>query len=183
MHEGGISTPLIVHWPKGIKSKNELRKQPAHIIDIMATSLELAQIDYPETFNDHTLKPLDGRSLVPIIFKDQKIRDTLFWEHQGNKAVRVGDMKLVSIFEKNTWELYDMANDRTETNDLAEAYPEKVKDLELIYNKWAANSNVIPWEEMNINVIAGKESPLARPREEADKAYNEVQEQLKRIKN
>ena len=107
----------------------------------------------------------------------------MFWEHQGNKAVRVGDMKLVSIFEKNTWELYDMANDRTETNNLAEASPETVKNLELIYNKWAANSDVIPWEEMNINVIAGKESPLARPREEADKAYNEVQEQLKRIKN
>lgn len=180
VHEGGISTPMIVHWPKGIKSKNELRKQPAHITDIMATFLDISGTTYPKKYKGQNIKSLDGKSLLPaIINKDVRTRDTIFWEHQGNKAVRLGDMKLVSIFEKNTWELYDMAKDRTETNDLAELYPKKVKALEKVYNDWASESNVIPWKDMRINVVAGKDSPLARPREEADKAYKAVQEQLK----
>lgn len=182
MHEGGISTPLIVHWPKGLKAKNELRKQPAHIIDIMATSLDLAEANYPKTYKGNTIKKLDGKSLMPIINTDEKIRDTLFWEHQGNKAVRLGDWKLVSDLENGKWELYDMAKDRTENYDVSLQYPEKIERLEIIYNEWAKSSNVIAWEKMSINVIAGKKSPLARPRQEADKAYKEVQEQLKKIK-
>lgn len=178
MHEGGIATPLIVHWPKGILGKNELRKQPAHIIDIMATSLELAETDYPTSFNNNKIKPLDGKSLLPIIYKDEKIRDTLFWEHQGNKAIRLGDWKLVSILEKGEWELYNLKEDRTETNDLAHTYPEKVKRMERIYETWALKSNVLPWEELEIPVVAGDKSPLTRTREEADKAYSEVQKYL-----
>lgn len=182
MYEGGISSPLIVHWPKGIKGKNELRIQPVHIIDIMATSLELAGVDYPKTYHENSIKPIDGRSLLPIINRDEKIRDTLFWEHQGNKAVRINDWKLVSILEKNKWELYDLSKDRTEIHDLSSQYPDKVVEMGQVYDKWALASNVIPWEEMDINIIAGKKSPLARPREEADRAYEEVQEQLKKIK-
>jgi arylsulfatase len=182
MHEGGIASPLIVHWPKGIPSKNELRRQPAHIIDIMATSLELANIKYPKSYKNKNIKPIDGKSLLPILHSDTKVRDTIFWEHQGNRAVRIGNWKLVSSLENKEWELYDMENDRTENFDLSIKYPDKVLEMENIYNVWASKSNVLPWEDMKINVIAGKKSPYSRPREEADKAYNEVQVHLKKLK-
>lgn len=183
MHEGGIATPLIIHWPKGISTVNELRKQPAHIIDIMATCLELAETDYPTMFNNNSIKPMDGRSLIPIIRKDEKIRDTLFWEHQGNKAVRLGDWKLVSLFERGEWELFNLKEDRTEINDLVKIHPEKVKQLESIYNTWALKSNVLPWEELKIHVIAGDKSPLTRSKAEADNAHAEVQRYLESIRN
>lgn len=182
MHEGGISAPLLVHWPAGIKTKNELRKQPAHIIDIMATCLDIAQVDYPKTFKNNTIKPIDGKSMLPIFKNDSKIHDTLYWEHQGNKAIRLGDWKLVSQLEKNTWELYNLKEDRTETNDLSSQEPQRVKQLARAYNTWAKASNVEPWKNMSINVIAGKKSPLARPRKEADKAYEDVQKKLKELK-
>ena len=178
MHEGGISTPLIVHWPKGIKDKNQLRKQPAHIMDIMATCIDLTDSEYPKFYRKNKIKPLDGKSLMPILLKDEKIRDSLFWEHQGNKAVRIGKWKLVSILEKKSWELYDMEKDRTETNDLSIQYPEKVEALENAYNEWAEKSDVIPWEEMEINIIATGKSPLARPRVEADRAYEKVKNKV-----
>lgn len=181
VHEGGIASPLIVHWPNGKIGRNELRKQPAHIIDIMPTILELAATDHPTTHRDRTTIPLDGHSLLPILVDDEKAEDTYYWEHQGNKAVRAGDWKLVSALGNGTWELYDMAVDRTENYNLASRYPEKVNELEAIYDQWAAESNVIPWDEMDIHIIAGKESPLARPRDEADEAYKEVQEHLKKM--
>jgi len=181
MHEGGISAPLLVHWPAGIQAKNELRKQPAHIIDIMATCLDIANVDYPKTFNDNVIKPIDGKSMLPIFKNDSKVHDTLYWEHQGNKAIRIGDWKLVSKLEKNKWELYNLAIDRTETKNLSTHQPKRVAQLRKVYNTWAKASNVEPWESMSINVIAGKKSPLARPRKEADKAYEEVQEKLKEL--
>jgi len=181
MHEGGISAPLLVHWPAGIQAKNELRKQPAHIIDIMATCLDIANVDYPKTFNDNVIKPIDGKSMLPIFKNDSKVHDTLYWEHQGNKAIRIGDWKLVSKLEKNKWELYNLAIDRTETKNLSTQQPKRVAQLRKAYNTWAKASNVEPWESMSINVIAGKKSPLARPRKEADKAYEEVQEKLKEL--
>lgn len=168
-HEGGIATPLIVHWPKGITDKNQWRKHPAHIIDIMATSLDLANMEYPSSFNGQPLAPLDGKSLVGVLQKGKPLdRETLFWEHQGNKAVRAGNWKLVYLYEKAKWELYDLQADRTEIHDLADKQPEKVKQLEELYNRWASESNVLPWKELSINIIPPKNNPLVRSEKEME---------------
>ncbi len=139
VHEGGISTPLIAHWPAGIASRGELRKQPGHLIDVMATCVELAGAAYPP---DAT--PLEGRSLLPA-FEGRPIdRDALFWEHEGNKAVRSGDWKLVAKF-RGPWELYDLSRDRVERDNLAAKMPEKVEQLAAKYAEWASRAQVEPW--------------------------------------
>ena len=118
VHEGGISTPLIAHWPEGIKRKGELDHQPGHLIDIMATCVDLGKVNYPKERDGEKIKPLEGKSLNTA-FKGNKIqRDALYWEHEGNRAIRKGNWKLVSK-ENRPWELYDMATDRTELRDLS----------------------------------------------------------------
>jgi arylsulfatase A-like enzyme len=139
VHEGGISTPLIAHWPKGIAAKGELRRQPGHLIDLMATCVEVGGAKYPAAAT-----PLEGRSLVGA-FADKPIeRDAIYWEHEGNKAVRVGDLKLVSKHGQ-PWELYDLAADRVEAKDLAATRADKVKELAAKWDTWAARANVEPW--------------------------------------
>jgi arylsulfatase len=139
VHEGGISTPLIAHWPSGIKARGQLRREPSHLIDIMATSIELAAAVYPA---DAT--PLEGRSLMPV-FNDQPLnRDALFWEHEGNRAVRVGDWKLVAK-NKQPWELYNIQSERTESNDLAASMPEKVREMSVKWDAWAQRMGVLPY--------------------------------------
>ena len=102
VHEGGISTPLIVHWPAGIKAKNEFRNSPGHLIDIMATCIDVAGAEYPETFNGNAIIPLEGISLTPA-FKNKDLQNrAIFWEHEGNKAVRHGKYKLVSKWKKDS---------------------------------------------------------------------------------
>jgi len=154
VHEGGIATPLIVHWPEGIKSKNELRHQPGHLIDIMATCLDVAAIDYPRTFKGNSITPLEGKSLIPAFENKPLNREALFWEHEGNRAIRVGKWKLVARTEKflrytendeSLWELYDLENDRTETQDLAAKYPERVKEMTARWKQWAIRLHVLPW--------------------------------------
>jgi arylsulfatase A-like enzyme len=128
-HEGGIATPLIVHWPAGFPARGELRRQPGHVIDLMATCVEVAGAKYQREFNGKPIQPLEGKSLVPA-FTDQPIpRDALYWEHVGNAAIRVGDWKLVRLHRDGPWELYDLKTDRTELHDLAAAKPELVKQL------------------------------------------------------
>ena len=139
VHEGGISTPLIVHWPKGISAKNELRSEPAHLIDITATVYDLAGAKYPKEAT-----PLEGKSLVPVFANKPIDRDAIFWEHEGNRAVRVGNWKLVAKHDQ-TWELYDISKDRVESNDLAAKMPEKVKELSAKYDAWAKRAQVEPW--------------------------------------
>ena len=139
VHEGGISTPLIAHWPAGIRSKGELRKQPGHLIDLMATCVDVAGAVYPPEAT-----PLEGRSLSPA-FADRPIdRDALYWEHEGNRAVRSGDWKLVAK-HKGAWELYDLSRDRVESADLASKMPEKVEQLAAKYAAWAKRAQVEPW--------------------------------------
>jgi len=133
VHEGGISTPLIVHWPNGIKVRNELRHTPAHVIDIVPTVLEVAGIQKPDEWNGEPIPPAPGKSLVPAFANDLTItRDCLWWLHEGNRAVRVGDWKLVAA-KGDPWELYDLATDRAEQHNLAAERPEKGKELEKVW--------------------------------------------------
>jgi arylsulfatase A-like enzyme len=135
VHEGGISTPLIVHWPAGITAKNELRHTPGHVIDIVPTVLELAGIEKPKEWKGEPLPPAPGKSLVPAFAKDVTIaRDSLWWLHEGHRAVRVGDWKLVAL-NNEPWELYDLRTDRAEQNNLAAKMPEKVKELEKVWQQ------------------------------------------------
>nr|WP_299381137.1 arylsulfatase [Allomuricauda sp.] len=148
VHEGGIATPLIVHWPSGIEGKNEFRDEPSHLIDIMATCVEVAGASYPENFEEHEIIPLEGKSLVSVFDGEDLQERPLFWEHEGNKAVRMGKYKLVSRYNKESeynWELYDLESDRSETNDLVQKMPEKAEELELIWRQWAERAGVLTW--------------------------------------
>jgi len=155
VHEGGISTPLIAHWPEHIRSRGKLCHQPGHLIDIMATCVDVAGADYPVEYKGQKLTPLEGRSLVPA-FDNKKIdREAIYWEHEGNKAIRVGKWKLVSR-HPGKWELYDMEKDRTELNDLAGKLPEKAAELEAMYEKWAKRCGVQPWPVKKPKAAAGR---------------------------
>ncbi|MFC2175822.1 arylsulfatase [Bacteroidota bacterium] len=149
VHEGGISTPLIVHWPEGIKAKNEFRNTPGHLIDIMATCIDVAGGKYPETFYDNEIIPLEGISLTPA-FKNEKLQSRpIFWEHEGNKAVRLGKYKLVSRWKKRSeynWELYDLEIDRSEMNNLTKQMPDKTKEMEILWKDWAKKAGVLTWK-------------------------------------
>jgi arylsulfatase A-like enzyme len=135
VHEGGISTPLIVHWPAGFAAKNELRHTPAHVIDIVPTVLELANLSATSPSSGDDVPAAPGKSLVAAFKSDLPIeRDCLWWLHEGNRAVRVGDWKLVAA-EGDPWELYDLKSDRAEQNNLASKMPEKVKELESLWNR------------------------------------------------
>ncbi len=137
-HEGGIATPLIAHWPAGIKKPGTLTHQVGHIIDIMPTCLELAGAKYPETYRGKKILPLEGKSLVPILEGNEREgHDAIFWQFSSARAVRQGKWKLV-VDGKGPWELYDIEADRTELHNLAEKYPEKVKELAAMWDRWAA---------------------------------------------
>ncbi len=148
VHEGGIASPLIVHWPAGIQQKNEFRDQPAHLIDIMATCIDVAGAQYPETYKDNQIIPFEGVSLIPA-FKNRDLPErALFWEHEGNKAVRLGKYKLVSKWREDSeynWELYDLEADRSETNNLIEKMPEKASEMKILWEDWAEKAGVLPW--------------------------------------
>jgi arylsulfatase len=151
-HEGGISTPLIAHWPAGIKPDRvgQLERQPGHLIDLMATCVDLAGANYPTEVAGQTIKPREGVSLRPAFSGEPLARmQPLFWEHEGNRAIRDGDWKLVAK-EGEPWELYNIAADRTEAHDLAAQEASRVKDLAARWNAYAARANVLPlgaWRE------------------------------------
>ncbi|MCC6823767.1 MAG: arylsulfatase [Verrucomicrobia subdivision 3 bacterium] len=131
VHEGGIATPGILHWPAGIPAGGKLRHAPTHIIDFVPTVLELAGVSPPETWGSQTRPALPGKSLVPLFKRDAAIpRDALYWEHEGNRALRQGDWKLVSEAEnKGQWELYNLKRDRIESKNLAPSHPDRVQEM------------------------------------------------------
>jgi len=144
VHEGGISTPLICHWPAGIKSRGGLCHDPGHLIDIMATCVDLAGATYPAERQGQKVQPMEGTSLAPA-FRGEPLRErTLFWEHEGNRAVRQGRWKLVSKYP-GVWELYDIDADRTEMHDVASGNPETVQRLKTLWDEWAQRCGVQPW--------------------------------------
>jgi arylsulfatase len=147
VHEGGIAAPLIVCWPGVIRSPGRLTRLPGHVVDIMPTCLEAARTAYPEHLGGYRITPAEGRSLMPILSGETRNRGPIFWEHEGNRAVRDGRWKLVSKFP-GTWELYDIEADRTEMNDLAEKDPERVQSMSKLYDEWAKRANVVPWGEL-----------------------------------
>lgn len=146
-HEGGISTPLIAHWPAGIPlgRNGQIEAQPGHLVDIMATCVELGRAKYPEKFNGHAILPMEGASLAPA-FAGQPIarQKPIFFEHEGNRAIRAGNWKLVMKY-LGPWELYDMEKDRTERVDLAAKNPEIVRDLTAQWEAWAKRGFVDQW--------------------------------------
>lgn len=137
VHEGGISTPLIVHWPQGIAARGELRHTPGHVIDIVPTVLELAGVARPTQCDGEPVPPAPGKSLVAALAGDFEIpRESLWWLHEGNRAVRVGDWKLVAA-KDDPWELYDLRTDRAEQHNLADKMPEKTKELAQVWQSQA----------------------------------------------
>ncbi len=136
-HEGGIASPGIVHWPARLKAHaGSIDHQPAHIIDMLPTAIAAAGTEYVGKL------PLSGVDLVRRI-NDGGAERTLFFEHQGNRAVRRGRWKLVAL-DDQPWELYDFSSDRTETNDLARTYPDLVKELAAAWDRWGAENHVTP---------------------------------------
>lgn len=148
VHEGGISTPLVVHWPRGIAppKRNTIVHAPGHLIDLMATCVDVAGAEYPEAHGGETIRPIEGTSLAPA-FRGEPLRRRapIFFEHEGNRAVRDGKWKLVAKGAAGPWELYDMETDRTETRNLAAEHPEVVERLEGHWESWARRARVLPW--------------------------------------
>ena len=167
VHEGGISTPLIAHWPDGLEAEpGSITHEVGHIVDIMATAVDVADASYPGMHDGRSITSLEGESLVPLLKgRSRPGHSMLFWEHEGNRAVRQGRWKITSRshitwqlrtqysytgpFKPNDvrWSLYDMEADRTELNDLALEYPEKVSELARQYHRWADQVGVIPWRD------------------------------------
>jgi arylsulfatase A-like enzyme len=145
VHEGGISTPLVACWPGVGQNEGRITPEVGHIVDIMATCLDAAGIGYPTTHQGHAVTPLEGRSLLPVLTGGRRRgHPALYWEHEGNRAVRQGKWKLVAT-AGGPWELYDLEADRTELNNLAAAHPEKVAELAARYADWAERCGVLPW--------------------------------------
>lgn len=148
VHEGGISSPLIAYWPAVIR-RASVHHQPAHVTDIMATCLDLARAEYPKTYKGQPITPLEGESLRPTFEgKPRAGHEAYYWEHEGSRAIRRGKWKLVSKIPDDTWELYDMETDRTETHDLLAAEPERAKQLQTMYQTWADRVGVVPPAEL-----------------------------------
>ena len=144
-HEGGISTPFIAHWPKGINEKlqGSIIHEPAHVIDIMPTCVSMSGAEYPKHYSGNKILPMEGMNLQSY-FKDAELQETdrdIFVSYAKTAMVRERNWKLVHR-PRGRWELYDMRNDRTEMNDLATKYPERVKSMFAKYTAWVKRCSV-----------------------------------------
>ncbi|MBI5380848.1 MAG: arylsulfatase [Opitutae bacterium] len=140
VHEGGISSPFIVHWPQGIIARGDLRHTPVHLIDFVPTALELAGATKPADWNGTPIPPAPGRSLMRLLAKDGAItREALWWLHEGNRALRQGDWKIVAA-RGQPWELYDLKTDRAESHNLAAQQPERVQEMARVWERITAEN-------------------------------------------
>ncbi len=165
-HEGGISTPLIAHWPAGIPAerRGKLERQPGQLMDLMATCVDVAGAKYPAEFHGTAITPMEGTSLRPALSGEKLERaKPLVWEHEGNRAIREGQWKLVAK-ENKPWELYDIDLDRSELHDLASSEPDTVKQLDADWEAWARRANVEPMEAWRVSRNAPKAQLSARKR-------------------
>src|SRR5262249_36713879 len=136
--------PLVAHWPKGIAARGEFRDQVGHVIDIMATCVELCGAKYPEKRSETPITPMEGKSLVPAFAGKPLAREYLAWEHEGNRAIRAGKWKLVAKANAAS-ELYALNADPVELADLAAKHPDRVKELAAKWDAWAERCNVLPY--------------------------------------
>ena len=148
VHEGGVASPLIARWPRGIDRHGVLTHESGHITDVMATCVDVSGATYPKEAGGEAILPMEGRSLAPA-FQGRKIArsDGFYWEHEGNRATIDGGWKLVSRYP-DRWELYDLESDRCEMHDLAGRDSARVDRMVARYNRWAARCNVLPWDEV-----------------------------------
>ncbi len=154
-YEGGISTPLIAHWPAGIRNPGSLDNKPGHLVDIMATCLDAADIDYPSKRNGQPIKPLRGISLMEnFAGLPGHQHGALFWEHEGHAALRKGKWKIVTDkpLDDSAWELYDMEKDRTETRNLSQEFPDILSELITSWTKIAFETKVMPFPDKSLSV-------------------------------
>ena len=149
VNEGGISTPLIAHWPDVIKGQEgQITHDVGYLIDVMPTILEITGAEYPDEYNGHNIQALEGRSLAPAFEGDRlEPHEWMFWEHVGHCAVRHGKWKGLQEFSTEEWELYDMESDRCELNNLAEEHPEIVKHIADKWHEWSKTHSVVPKHE------------------------------------
>ncbi|MGM0377409.1 MAG: arylsulfatase [Bacteroidota bacterium] len=143
-YHGGIATPFIVHWPAELNNKeNAINRSMVHINDVLPTCLELAGVSYPgSNRGKSTMKPA-GKSMLPLLFREtENLHDTLYWEHQGGRAIRTGNWKM-SALPGEEWELFDLSDDMTETRDLSGDYPGKVEEMNKAWQTWAEELGVL----------------------------------------
>ena len=144
VHEGGISSPCVVHYPALVEA-GSICHSPVQFIDVLPTFAELAGADYPREFAGKAIQPVEGESFLPALEgADWRREKPLYWEHEGNRAVRLGDWKLVSK-HPGDWELYKMIEDRTELSDLSGGEGERVAMMSGLYEAWAARCEVREW--------------------------------------
>lgn len=161
-HEGGISTPLVVQWPKGIAAKGEMRRNPGHLVDLAPTLLQLAGGQWPTHWGDTPVPPVHGKSLVPTFATDNSVpHDYFWWYHENNRAIRVGDYKLVSAGKEGSWELYNIKADRSETHNLAADQPEKVKELSTAWDEHLAEFKKLALSDPPPAAPKGRKKPAA----------------------
>lgn len=146
-HEGGIATPLIVHWPAGALKSGDIVRRPFQLTDVLPTILQAANVQYPKSYRARDLLACEGVSMLPTLRGENEKEHTLYWEHTGNAAVRRGRWKLVREFPR-AWELYDMTVDRAESFDLAARHPDVVQSLLGEWVKWATRVGARPWEDV-----------------------------------
>ena len=168
VHEGGISTPLIVQWPKGIAARGELRHNPGHLIDLVPTILEIAGGKPFDTLDGKPVPPAPGKSLVPVFAKDGAVtHEYLWWMHEKNRALRMGDWKIVAAGADSPWELYDLRTDRAESNNLATKQPERVKEMAAVWEKHTEEFRALAMKDLPPD--AG-DKPNAKKKKKGDEA-------------
>lgn len=174
VHEGGIATPLVVHYPRGIAARGQLRHTPGHVIDLAPTILDVAGGKPFESWEGTLVPASPGKSLRPAFAEDGKVsHETLWWLHEDNRAIRAGNWKLVAA--KNTpWELYDLTTDRAESKNLAADQPDKVRELEQLWNKQLEECRLLATADKSDSDKPKKANPKKAERKAEKEAAKEA---------
>jgi arylsulfatase len=170
VHEGGIATPLIAHWPSGIaeSQRGTLNHQPGHLIDLMPTVVSAASATYPSEHGSHAIDPLEGVSLLPAFSGKALVRDApIYFNHEDNRAVHDGQWKLVALAGQ-PWELYDIHADRTESHNLASQHPDRIAAMAAQYEAWAKRTRVVTDDDSKQPAEAAKKRRKAQNQARTD---------------